>query len=384
MTSLTPSLNNVQIERPTTDIALALSGGGVRAMAFHAGVLRLLAERGQMEAVTEVSSVSGGSLLAGIIYSQAGMAWPNSRLYLDKIHPAIRKLLTTQDLGKTADARLLFRPSNWRYLFQRTQVMAQTIQDLWGITGTLAQIPAQPRWSLNGTTAETGKRFQFQHDDFGDYEIGFAQAPDFPLASAMAASAAFPGSIGPLVLDTSKFQWQKRLTWNADANTAQAITPAFSELHIYDGGVYDNLGMEPLFDMGRQLPRGSFRTIVSDAGMPLTEGFKYGPLDLGRVGRLMSIMTAQTRTLRVRSFVNFLEHGGAGAYLGIDASPLTLLANRKIASDPAIAWLSDTDMARAQDYPTDLAKMSASDFDLIENHGYQTALVNQMAHAYLA
>ncbi|HXA46004.1 MAG TPA: patatin-like phospholipase family protein, partial [Burkholderiaceae bacterium] len=98
-------------------IALALSGGGVRAMVFHAGVLRLLAERGQMEAVTEVSSVSGGSLLAGIIFSQAGMAWPGSSQFLSKIHPTIRQLLTTHDLGKTADASLL-RPSNWRYLFQ--------------------------------------------------------------------------------------------------------------------------------------------------------------------------------------------------------------------------------------------------------------------------
>ena len=352
-------------------------------MAFHAGMLRLLAERGRMEAVTEVSSVSGGSLLAGIVFSKSGMAWPGSQKFLVDIHPTIRQLLTTHDLGKTADARLLFRPSNWRYLFQRPQVMAQTIQELWSISETLAQVPVHPRWSLSGTTGETGKLFQFKHDDFGDYETGYAQAPSFPLAAAMAASAAFPGSIGPLEIDTGKYQWKRRATPDADKSSGQPITHAFAKLHIYDGGVYDNLGMEPLFDMGRQLPRGPFRTIVSDAGMPLADGFNYGPLDLARLGRLMSIMTAQTRTLRVRSFVHYLERGGAGAYLGIDASPLKLLADHHITPDPAIGWLSQDELARAQDYPTNLAILTPQNFDLIENHGYQTAFAHQAVHAFI-
>lgn len=47
-------------------IALALSGGGIRAMAFHLGMLKFLAERSLLEEIHRVSTVSGGSLLVGL------------------------------------------------------------------------------------------------------------------------------------------------------------------------------------------------------------------------------------------------------------------------------------------------------------------------------
>ncbi|MEF9672493.1 patatin-like phospholipase family protein [Pseudomonas sp. PCH446] len=50
---------------PRSDYALALSGGGVRAMAFHLGVLKYLAEQQALERLTQISTVSGGSLLVG-------------------------------------------------------------------------------------------------------------------------------------------------------------------------------------------------------------------------------------------------------------------------------------------------------------------------------
>ena len=46
------------------DIALALSGGGSRAIAFHLGCLRALNDRGLLKRVKTVSSVSGGSVIA--------------------------------------------------------------------------------------------------------------------------------------------------------------------------------------------------------------------------------------------------------------------------------------------------------------------------------
>ena len=48
-------------------IGLALSGGGARAMAFHLGCLRALQDRGILEKVQVVSTVSGGSVI--------GAAW---------------------------------------------------------------------------------------------------------------------------------------------------------------------------------------------------------------------------------------------------------------------------------------------------------------------
>lgn len=54
-----------------TKIGIALSGGGVRAAAFHAGVLKRLAERGLLEHVAHVSTVSGGSLFTGLVFHAA-------------------------------------------------------------------------------------------------------------------------------------------------------------------------------------------------------------------------------------------------------------------------------------------------------------------------
>src|SRR5215831_788197 len=52
-------------------IALALSGGGYRAMLFHTGVLIRLNELGLLKQVSRVSSVSGGSISAAYL----GLVW---------------------------------------------------------------------------------------------------------------------------------------------------------------------------------------------------------------------------------------------------------------------------------------------------------------------
>src|ERR1700680_2445845 len=48
-------------------IALALSGGGFRAMLFHAGALMRLNELGILSRGARISSVSGGSIAAGFL-----------------------------------------------------------------------------------------------------------------------------------------------------------------------------------------------------------------------------------------------------------------------------------------------------------------------------
>ncbi len=68
-------------------IGLALSGGGIRAAVFHLGVLRHLAEERLLEQVTQISTVSGGSLIIGAVFSHADLRWPASEQFLDVIYP---------------------------------------------------------------------------------------------------------------------------------------------------------------------------------------------------------------------------------------------------------------------------------------------------------
>lgn len=364
-------------------IGLALSGGGTRAMAFHCGVLRWLADMECFENITHISSVSGGSLLTGLILRLSNWSWPSSAHYKIEVLPRVRKILTEQDLACQAMVSLS-NPSNWKYLLSRANVLAKTIEDNWDIHARLANLPEQPVWSVNGTTAETGRRFRFKKTAVGDYELGYADAANFKVADAMAVSAAFPGLIGPFAIKTSDFMWHKRESWGATIDFAEKRQPPFKHLHLYDGGVYDNLGTEPLFDSGKQEPKSDTDFIlVSDAGAPLPRGNLGFSLNPFRMKRVADIMSDQARALRVRSFVNFLQNNPQrGAYIQIGASAREKLDTYK-QHNPLLTsvlltenWLTSSDAERAAKYSTSLSRMRESDFDLIERHGYETARWN--------
>ncbi len=51
----------------TLDVGLALSGGGFRATLFHLGSLTRLNELGWLRRLDIVTSVSGGSIIAGLL-----------------------------------------------------------------------------------------------------------------------------------------------------------------------------------------------------------------------------------------------------------------------------------------------------------------------------
>ena len=65
--------NGICVSTGLRNLGLALSGGGIRAAVFHLGVLRYLAERGVMERVTHLSTVSGGSLIVAAVITTSGM-----------------------------------------------------------------------------------------------------------------------------------------------------------------------------------------------------------------------------------------------------------------------------------------------------------------------
>lgn len=340
-------------------IALALSGGGVRAMVFHAGVLCWMSERGLLERVSRISTVSGGSLLIGLVFQFNGMRWPTSHEFRTTVYPALRTALCERSLMWSA-VRQLSNPRNWQFLMSRANLLGLALRKEWKVTASLASLPESPAWSINGTTAENGKRFRFKRSQMGDWEIGYASnCGGFPLSSAMAVSAAFPGLIGPLVLRASKYEWKKR-PWNAPVGSEKVVAPPFPKLHLYDGGVYDNLGLEPLFDAGRRESKvGAECIVVSDAGLPLSKGFHRNPLSVFRLKRVADVMSEQVRSLRVRTFSNFLQMGGGrGAFIYIGGPQ---------ADSP------DAEALYAMAFPTSLSRLTCQQFDRLAGHGSRVA-----------
>jgi NTE family protein len=340
-------------------ISLALSGGGIRAMVFHLGVLKHLAERGLLESVERISTVSGGSLVIGLLLQQNEMRWPTSEQFLSRCLPALRNSLCARSLQWGA-ARQLLNPRNWRFIFSRANLLAQALRDEWQITARLEDLPKVPEWSINGTTAESGKRFRFKRENIGEYTLGYTSAAGFPLASALAVSAAFPGGFGPLTLATRPYDWYKR-EWDAPAETATSTPPTFRRVHLYDGGIYDNMGLEPFFDAGRQRPKheGCY-LICSDASAPLAVGFNFGPLNAFRFKRVADIMSDQSRSLRVRTLMNYLQQApSSGAYLNIN-TPISSSKNCESAEFAA-------------SFPTTLRRLNSNEFDKLAEHGSAVA-----------
>lgn len=350
------------IEANGTPVALALSGGGIRAMVFHLGVLKHLAEQQMLERICTVSTVSGGSLILGLLLKESGMEWPTSAQYLEQVLPTLRQKLCTRSV-MGGMLRQLRHPSNWRYLISRANLVAGALRDEWGIASCLSDLPAIPEWSINGTTAETGKRFRFKRNDLGDYVLGYAAAQQFPLAEALAVSAAFPGGIGPLVIEAGEYEWKKR-GWSDPRDTAQNVPSPYPRLHLYDGGVYDNLGLEPFFDAGKGQLKDTLAAgtaiIVSDAGAPLPRGFSYFSLNPWRVKRVADIMSDQSRALRVRTLVNYLQQAsGRGSYLYI--------------GEPVCDGLPCPSAKYVSEFPTTLRRLTPAEFDAIATHGYSVA-----------
>lgn len=353
-------------------ISIALSGGGVRAMVYHLGVLKYFAEQNAFERISNISSVSGGSLLIGLIYKENNYEWPSSKDFITKIYPSIRRMLISVDIQKKLFQFIIYRPWNWNYLFSnRAKALSKVINSVWGVSESLSKIPHAPEWSINGTTIENGKRFRFKNNTLGDYDTGYAEANNFSLSEALAVSAGFPAGIGPLTIKTNSYKWKKKPTWNGPDGSEVEIAPDFKKLHLYDGGVYDNLGTEPLFNSGTNLPKnGNANIFVSDAGKPLFKTKASFNLNPNRLARINDVIMDQSRSLRVRSFMSYLTaNEGAGGYSMIGQHPKNFVIESEY---NRFNWLSKEEVEFCSKYSTNLKAISLSDFDLISRHGYES------------
>lgn len=354
------------------EIALALSGGGIRAAVFHLGVLQRLAADRLLEQVRFLSTVSGGSLVVGLIYGLNDGMWPSSDRYLAHALPAARERLTTKDLQRTYIRRCITRP--WRLFRGRAHVLSSAVQDLWGISGMVRDIPPEPRWIINATTYETGKNWRFMPQRMGDYQINHVLSPGIPTADAVSASAAFPGGIGPLVLKKSDFSWT---TYAANGRCrAEPLYPEHDRIHLWDGGVYDNLGVEPLFKPGHRFREGFNFLIVSDASMALE--YETRRTFFRRGLRLIDIATSQVRGLRARMLIDhFRDRSNTGAYLTIrhTVPELRARAVKEGYSLPGQLFdtLGEASARAAAGMRTSLRQLSTAEANNLIRHGWEVA-----------
>jgi NTE family protein len=367
-------------------IALALSGGGFRATVFHLGVLARLAadEQDLFPQVTYLSTVSGGSLCGGLVYTINKFRWPSGKEYLEQVAFVSRHIMTTVDLQESLIQRTL---RNLRGILEtRSDDLSALMQTGWGVTAKLNEIPSHPRWLINATCYETAKNWRFEPHRMGDYIFGYSHDTDLPLADALAASSGFPGLIGPLVLKTGGRAWFRYKSSGGDdpyvslavqnSWDTESITPSASEVHLWDGGVYDNHGIEGLHDFVHGWHSNVDFLLVSDAsgkGSPPP----YRQWAKAIYFMVTGIMMDQIRSLRARAVVERMtNHNDDGSYVKIGNSCRKVLTEAHRTDDiPTYApgCLDEAAAARAAATPTMIRKLTTEEFDLLFRHGFEVA-----------
>ncbi|MBX3086669.1 MAG: patatin-like phospholipase family protein [Anaerolineae bacterium] len=240
-------------------IGLTLSGGGHRAGAFHLGVLARLADGNLLNKIKLVSTVSGGSIVMGLIYAANNNQWFTREAYKNHILPAMRKLYTERNLESDFMSHLTRFPIRW--LRRRANHLAEALSEDWGMTGELSRLTSDPRWIINATTIETGKNWRFDREVMGDYKVGYTLSGKFPISEAVAASAGFPVFIGPLEFASQDYCFVETYAEAKKAVNKNCIGYRLSaefelkELNLWDGGLYDNLGIQAVLRHFKPEPR---------------------------------------------------------------------------------------------------------------------------------
>ena len=366
-------------------IGLCLSGGGIRAAIFHLGALECLADWQLLEKVTAISTVSGGSLATAAIFGNTQGQWPTSEQFRQDILPALRALFTEVPLVSPSSIAWSVIRHLPALLTHRSMLLAHLLERNWNIKISLKDLAEHPKWIINTTSYESGKNWRFSREYIGDWRFGRNYSANTKVSIAAAASAAVPVGIGVMKYKVPLDGW-----YSISPSTSEplkAIAPPLNVVRLWDGGVYENLGIEPLFKSSRGLI-GCDTLVVCDAGAPVhptweiqrKRGLPISP-------RLFDLTSDQTRSLRARSIIpSFGKEEVQGCWVQMGLSARNFDLKRKMPGTLNYAdFLSETVIANAASESTHLFKVSKKRFDEIRMHGKeitQLTLVNYCPHLF--
>ena len=333
-------------DRPRKGIALCLSGGGFRAALFHLGALRRLDEVQILSKVDTITSVSGGSILAAYL--------------ADCLDEFPRGGTVAADWEKTVAApfRRLTRKNLRRWptivslslVFRAKAVGALENEYSEHLTRRLLKdLPGRPEYRFCATDEVFGVNWVFGKEKVGDYQAGYAPTPaSWPVARAVAASSCFPLLFKPMHLKLNPRSFDGGLTEGRDRDSL------VSQIGLSDGGVYDNMGTEPVW-------KSHAFVMISDGGSPFRA---QGPPALLRS---MTVNSNQARALRRRWMIDrFDKNDPDGMFWGIGSRV------GRYPRGPSENYDSVVDEYLSQ-VRTDLDAFSDSEARILENHGYMLA-----------
>ena len=268
--------------QPFDEIALALSGGGYRAAAFHLGTLDMLHRLGLLQSVHVLSTVSGGTL-TGIKYALSVVEGSSFEDFSRDFY----SFLSDTNVIKQGLAGLN-PPDNSPFVTQMPSLIRSA-----------AQVYASPKMlgdkkfevilddktshlrevSFNATEFRTANYFRFQRSASTRARIGNGNltvnrdvAKLIRLADIAASSSCFPSAFEPLRFPDD-FLWPKGIE-----EIRSDLGDDFKQcVPLMDGGIYDNQGVDSIV---RAYARGQNEiglVIISDTTQRNPSLFEFTP-----------------------------------------------------------------------------------------------------------
>lgn len=322
-------------------IGLAFSGGGYRASLFHAGAVIRLNELGILSQASRIASVSGGSITTGILAMNwdkidwnghaPGVASEDAMME-HFLRPLMAATSNSIDIGVTI-LGLVPGISGGNQLARTYDKHIFNFKKLNTITDTR-------RFLFCASNLQTGGLVRFTKEYVADWRAFFSTTKTINLSMAVAASSGFPPILAPLRLDLSGE------TVTAPEGARYDSPDLRSNPVLVDGGIYDNIGLEPIWKRCGIL-------FASNAGSnnPATAS----QFRLGMMMRVLNSFLEVSVNWRERTLVNMFRNQLAdglkernGAYWTIDTPTSSL------------AWdgfkATDVQLKMAQDMATRLKK----------------------------
>lgn len=341
----------IQARKLEDTIGLCLSGGGYRAMIYHVGAIIRLDELGFLPRISEVASVSGGSITAGLL----ALRWQNLR-FDENGHATNLNEVFVAPLLRFAEKGIDIRAILYGLIpgCSAADSLVRAYDRHLFAGACLQDITDFPRFTFMSTNLQTGSGWRFAKGYAADYRVGLIDRPVIPLARVVAASSAFPPFLSPVRIDLSREVVQA--TAGADLHREPFISTAI----LSDGGVYDNLGLERIWKRCRTI-------LVSNAGRTIPEvGHPTGRW-IGQMFRTLSLIQQQAEHSRRRLLFGMANQGQRQvAYWSIDASSSHYAL-------PDVLPFSAQDAASAASLRTRLNPFTKPEQNLLLNASYAGA-----------
>jgi predicted acylesterase/phospholipase RssA len=340
-------------------LGLALSGGGFRATLFHLGVVRFLRDAGALRDVTDIASVSGGSILAAHLvlnweqYNGDEQRFGEAAAQILKFvqfdvrNHIVRRLPLLYGLGFLSK----LTPGRPRFLTANAILERYYSRFLYG-GRCLYELPEKPKLRILATNVSNGGLSVFSRDGLFIQQRADAGAAQFEqisgqmagIARVVCASSAFPGFFPPVAIRAA----------DLGVREGQFPTEWFT-----DGGVYDNLGMRAFLWLMQQHVEFD-QVLVSDAGKPFQV---LSNAALGVIGQ--SVRASDILWDRVGQ----LDRENFASRPGFLFMPITTTVDRE--ANPTA--LHPVVQAEVQSIRTDMDRFTPTEINALAMHGYEVA-----------